>query len=71
MASFTSENAAKISENASSLKKMKLFGKKSEKMDKHRFADTVTLEEDFCHISHEHIGLILRVQWPFVYPEGL
>lgn len=50
---------------------MKLFGKKSVKMDKHRFADTVMLEEDFCHISHEHIGLILRVQWPFVYPEGL
>lgn len=50
---------------------MKLFGNKLDKMDEHRFVDKVTLEKDFCHIYHECIGLIHRVQWPFVFPEGL
>lgn len=31
-------------------------------MDKHWFIDKVTLEKDFCHVYHECIGLILRVQ---------
>lgn len=40
-------------------------------MDKHRFIGKLMLEKDFCHVYHECTGLTFRVQWPFVFPEGL
>lgn len=54
---------------------MKLFGKKLNKMYKYRFVDKLMLEEDFCHISHELIGLssgfsgLLCFQKAFKYPD--
>lgn len=39
-------------------------------MDKRRFTDKVMQEENFCHLYHERIGLILAGQWWFVFPQG-